>query len=392
MIYWCKYCREKIEVFDGEETICPECSARLLLYNGTGVEEEVVTKGDYVSVDEYNELEQQLSEYKRRFASIGSEKTVGEGASSSDSFLDHVLSRAFYLIKIGDFKTARGEILNLLEYNSNCAKAYLALLMIDLEVRTPEALASCSEPFDRNVNYKAILTLNDIELILQLQGYIKSIQLRKTGRKHNRKIQKAFFIVIPLLIIIVSAIMVLVNSVGGEDTGEEESVDAGLKIIIESKRAIVSGYSGTNDAVVIPSEYKGCPVTSIGESAFVGCSWITSVTLPDSVTSIENFAFSGCTSLTRVIIPNKVTSIGEDAFRNCRSLKSIVIPKNVKIIGKNVFGGCYALKEISFIDTSTWYVTRSSEGSGATNIDVSNVGENVINMTSKYSSHYWFKK
>ena len=39
--------------------------------------------------------------------------------------------------------------------------------------------------------------------------------------------------------------------------------------------------------------------------------------IPQSVTSISESAFSGCSGLTSVTIPNSVTSIGDGAFSNC---------------------------------------------------------------------------
>ena len=64
-------------------------------------------------------------------------------------------------------------------------------------------------------------------------------------------------------------------------------------------------------------------VTSIGSSAFYGCSGLTSVTIPNSVTYIGSGAFLGCSGLTSVTIPNSVTSISSSAFNGCSGLKSI---------------------------------------------------------------------
>lgn len=58
-------------------------------------------------------------------------------------------------------------------------------------------------------------------------------------------------------------------------------------------------------------------VTSIGEQAFVGCTGLACITIPNSVTSIGNEAFFGCTGLTSITIPNSVTSIGRYAFYGC---------------------------------------------------------------------------
>lgn len=65
------------------------------------------------------------------------------------------------------------------------------------------------------------------------------------------------------------------------------------------------------------------PVGSIEESAFYGCSEITSVTIPNSVTYISKTAFYGCTGLTSVTIPDSLKEISGSAFGACTGLTSI---------------------------------------------------------------------
>lgn len=78
----------------------------------------------------------------------------------------------------------------------------------------------------------------------------------------------------------------------------------------------------------------------IARSAFIRCSNLTSVTIPNSVTSIGNYAFEECSSLTSVTIPNSVTSIGNHAFWGCFSLTSVTIPNSVTSIGTYAFYQC----------------------------------------------------
>ena len=77
--------------------------------------------------------------------------------------------------------------------------------------------------------------------------------------------------------------------------------------------------------VVIPSEYRGKPVTKIGYEAFKNSRILASVTIPDTVEGIVADAFANCTALTEVHIPRSVQQFGGWAFAGCTSLSKITV-------------------------------------------------------------------
>ena len=101
-------------------------------------------------------------------------------------------------------------------------------------------------------------------------------------------------------------------------------------------------YSG---AVTVPETVtynnNTYSVTSIGGSAFDGCSSLTAITIPESVTSIGYSAFDGCSSLTSITLPEGVTSIADCAFNDCTSLKEVIIADGSTILslGRNDYDG-----------------------------------------------------
>ena len=84
---------------------------------------------------------------------------------------------------------------------------------------------------------------------------------------------------------------------------------------------------------------------------FIGCHFLKSLVIPDSVTNIGDYAFWGCKSLKSLVIPDGVTSIGDCAFYDCESLKSLVIPDSVTSIGGRAFVGCTSLKSLVIPDS-----------------------------------------
>ena len=106
-------------------------------------------------------------------------------------------------------------------------------------------------------------------------------------------------------------------------------------VLFNKNKTTLIAYIAREKNYTIPNS-----VTTIGEGAFNGCHFLTSIKIPNSVTTIGEGAFDGCKSLTSINIPNSVTTIGKSAFFGCDSLTSINIPNSVTTIGKGAFFGC----------------------------------------------------
>ena len=122
--------------------------------------------------------------------------------------------------------------------------------------------------------------------------------------------------------------------------GDYTYVDAGAG-------AMITGYSGAGGAVTAPSTLGGRAVNSIGSTAFLYKTSLTSMTIPSGVTSIGSMAFVGCTSLTATSIPSTVTSIGSTAFYNCTVLANVTLPRLLTSIEASTFQGCRSLTVVT---------------------------------------------
>jgi len=80
-------------------------------------------------------------------------------------------------------------------------------------------------------------------------------------------------------------------------------------------------------------------VTSIGTNAFLNCTELQKITIPNSVTSIGIQAFNGC-GFRNIIIPSSVTSIDMLSFNNCQSLRTVTIEATIPpTLSRYVFDG-----------------------------------------------------
>lgn len=97
----------------------------------------------------------------------------------------------------------------------------------------------------------------------------------------------------------------------------------------------------------------GNSVNIIGPELFKGARFLPSVKIPDSVVTIDMSAFEGCSSLSSIEIPGSVTIIGSSAFKGCSGLTSVEIPNSVTIINPSVFEGCSSLSAVKIPDFVT---------------------------------------
>jgi len=89
---------------------------------------------------------------------------------------------------------------------------------------------------------------------------------------------------------------------------------------IAEKHVTLLEYLGTATAVTVPKELKNNPVVAVSEEAFFLRNSIISVIIPESVTSIGESAFVSCSSLTSINI--------EDGNKNYCSVDGVLYNKD----------------------------------------------------------------
>ena len=105
------------------------------------------------------------------------------------------------------------------------------------------------------------------------------------------------------------------------------------------------------NTVTIPSNYEGKTITTIGSYAFLECTVVSEINIPNSIVKIENRAFYCCSDISSIVIPDSVKIIEDEAFCGCEKLSNITFSSNLTSLGHFVFDGtAYYQNEKNWID------------------------------------------
>lgn len=119
------------------------------------------------------------------------------------------------------------------------------------------------------------------------------------------------------------------------------------------KTCAVATNTSVSGDIVIPREaqYNNLAyiVTAINSNAFLNCSSLTSIEIPESITSIGNYAFKGCSGLTSLILDDNdetldlgynsynTYGIGEGLFYDC-PIKTLYLGRNLSYNNGQKYG------------------------------------------------------
>jgi len=98
-------------------------------------------------------------------------------------------------------------------------------------------------------------------------------------------------------------------------------------------------------------------VAGIGYRAFMNCTEMKVISMPNTIKIIGADAFVNCQGLSSIFIPDSVTNIDSCAFRGCTGLKSVNLGRYVTEIGPKAFWDCANLESIDVVSGNSIYAS-----------------------------------
>ena len=176
-----------------------------------------------------------------------------------------------------------------------------------------------------------------------------------------------------------------ITILNGEDDGNIELLRATVhygslpygseysyKLLEGSDAVEITGYTGNDSNVIIPSTIDGHTVKAIGKEAFYNNKNLVEVTIPDGVTVIDEEAFSFCTNLKTVRCTKSLKEINMHAFLGCMALKDVYFDgtaeewDTISIVNGKDDGNCF------IIDAEKHYSSGSSCDVTGHNVKINN--------------------
>lgn len=120
-----------------------------------------------------------------------------------------------------------------------------------------------------------------------------------------------------------------------------ETTNSEFTYTVSENEAVITGYTGTEQEVIIPDAIDGYTVTKIDEFAFFMNTSITKVDIPATVKTIDDYSFFHCTNLSEVdFSQSESLTIGTSAFEGCINLLEITLPDVTSSVGERAFLNC----------------------------------------------------
>lgn len=99
----------------------------------------------------------------------------------------------------------------------------------------------------------------------------------------------------------------------------------------------VKGVVEVKDSVEIAG--KAYKVSGIADDAFLGCEYVTRITIPEGITVIGSRAFKDCDALKTVDIPKSLVTCAYDAFDGCEDVTVNCYTSNYQFFTVSGFSG-----------------------------------------------------
>ena len=204
---------------------------------------------------------------------------------------------------------------------------------------------------------------------------------------------KKFFVTAVTALMTFSCTGLNVSAEDGLMNPDEALTDGNFTYELVNGSYTIIGCESSSIINSIPTMRNGYAVTAIGDGAFVGCSGISELEIPDTVRSIGMNAFAGCSSLKKITIPETVTEISSCAFMRCTSLSEVNLPDTLTTIGNYAFAQCTSLESMKLPESLTTINPEAfTDCWSLTNFDASEcpsfVFENGMLMNSTKSEIY----